>query len=110
MKKKKKYDAGLPERMYEYFRGFDEASGAPSFGKFAASEGLTTAELCALRRYRHFDEAYLECREIRRDFLIDRALSRRFDPSFVKHLLGLEYGEAEERGEDKLTVTVEVVS
>ena len=87
--KRKNSSAELARKMYLYFISYDDR-GAPSFGKFARSVGLTVESLEALRRAKKFDKAYRECREIRRDYLIDRALDKRFDPSMVKHLLSIE--------------------
>ena len=109
MKKKgKRYDSTLPRRMYTYFCGFTEAE-APSFGKFARSIGLTLAELSEYRAHSEFDRAWQECNEIRRDYLIDRALTRRHDPSFVKFLLSYEFGIGEGEksdGDINLNITV----
>ena len=60
------------------------------------------------RTHAKFDEAYRECNEIRRDYLIDNALSKRFDSSFTKFLISLEYPEITD-GESKLEVTLEVL-
>ena len=92
--------------MYRYFRGFTD-TGAPSFQKFAASIGVLLEDLESWRRYSAFDRSYRECSEIRRDYLIDNALTRRMDPSFVKFLLcdDKEVGAADE----EISVKVEVV-
>lgn len=90
-----KYDKELPRRLYNYFRTYDESGGAPSFVKFAVANGITPNTLQDFRKHKKFDLAYRAANEIRRDYLIDRALSRRFDPSFVKFLLGDEFGEKE---------------
>ena len=76
-----KYTKDLPKRMYIYFAGYDEPLGLPSFGKFARSIGATLEELSSYRRVEKFDRAWRECSEIRRDYLIDMALTKRFDPS-----------------------------
>ncbi|GEM_PF-2471087 len=104
------FDRDLPKKMYTYFLHFDDASGAPSFGKFAASVGLLPEDIEKFREKTKFDCAYRACNEIRRDYLIDRALCRRFDPSFVKFLLSTEFGMGEESQPDRdLAVTFEVV-
>ena len=105
--KRTRYDKSLPRRMYSYFATYSEALGAPSFGKFARSAGITLAELNSFRKHRVFDEAYTECSEIRRDYLIDNALTRKFDPSFVKYLLDSENGN--EKCEEELSVRLEVI-
>ena len=105
--KRTKYDRSLPRRMYSYFAGYCEAVGAPSFEKFARSAGITIAELNSFRKHRVFDEAYTECSEIRRDYLIDNALTKKFDPSLVKYLLDSEKGESS--APEELTVRLEVI-
>ena len=91
MKKKMKYSKDLPRQMYSFFTSFVTGGvtkeGAPSFSKFARSIGVTLEEVEHFRRDKEFDRAYRECSEIRKDYLIDSALNKRFDPSFVKYLL-----------------------
>ena len=104
-----KYSEDLPRKMYLYFIGYSESVGAPSFQKFARSVGATVAELESFRKRRSFERAWRECLEIRRDYLIDSALSRRFDPSFTKFLLS-EEGETSDKTEDSgLSVLLEVI-
>lgn len=109
MKKKKiKYSKDLPRRMYSFFLGYCE-SGAPSFSKFARSIGATLEDLLRLREREEFDRAWRECNEIRRDYLIDQALSKRHDASFSKFLISLEYPESEKASSNEdLTVRLEV--
>ena len=111
MKRKRlKYDESLPRRMYTYFTGYDDV-GAPSFAKFARLIGVTLQELTELKRHKDFERAYRECSEIRRDYLIDNALTKRHDPSFVKFLLSSEYGMGEDEPPDsELKVTLQVIS
>ncbi len=90
-------------RMYLYFISYEDR-GAPCFGKFARSIGITHDELMKLRGHKRFDAAYRECCEIRRDYLIDRALDKRFDPSFVKFLISEE--ETSEGGDFSLKIEV----
>ena len=103
-----KYKKDLAKRMYLYFATYSEPSGLPSFGKFARSIGVTLEELSTFRNRRQFDRAWRECLEIRRDYLIDMALTKRFDSSFAKFLLSLEADG--ETGEDSaLAVSLEVI-
>ena len=106
MKKSSKYYRGIEKDMYLFFVGYDD-TGAPSFSKFARRLGITLAELEGYRSRRKFDRAYIECGEIRRDYLIDSALTRRYDPSFVKFLLDNEETPASDTGE--VTIRLEVV-
>ena len=112
MKKRKiKYESDLPRRLYSFFLGYD-GPGAPSFSKFARSIGVTLAELEAYREKREFERAYQECSEIRRDYLIDNGLVKRFDSSFTKFLLTTEFGmgDTKDQVEDKeIRVTLEVI-
>lgn len=97
----------LARRMLRFFADFD-GEGAPSFEKFARISRCRVAELQAYREDEAFDMVYRECNEIRRDYLIDQALCRRYDPSFVKFLLT---EESEIPAKDKnLALTLEVVS
>ncbi len=106
--KKTKYQSDLPRRMYSYFIGYCDI-GAPSFPKFAASIGATLEELLGFRKKKEFERAYNECNEIRRDYLIDNALAKKFDSSFTKFILTLEYGDGEKEGDDKeITLRLEV--
>jgi hypothetical protein len=109
--KKRRYESDLPRRLYTYFLTYSD-SGAPSFSKFARSIGATLADVEGWRGHTEFERAYRECSEIRRDYLIDNALGKRFDSSLVKFLLTTEYkmGEDEVRDDDRrLDVTVEVI-
>ena len=105
-KAKRKYSDELAGQMYRFFLGYDDR-GLPSFPKFARLSGLTTEDLESFRSHRRFDRAYRECLQIRRDYLIDRALDKRFDPSFSKFLLTLE-GEGMEGGDGELLLRLEV--
>ena len=69
----------------------------------------TLEELSSLRRNRAFDEAWRECSEIRRDYLIDGALSRRFDPSFTKFLYEKEKECEGTLADSDMIFTLEVI-
>ena len=103
-----RYKKELAKKMYLYFANYSEPSGVPSFGKFARSIGATLEEISSFRTWRRFDRAWRECSEIRRDYLIDMALTKRFDSSFSKFLLSLETDGGEgEAGE--LSLSLEVI-
>lgn len=104
--KKQRYVDSLPHDMYRFFVQYSDAAGAPSFEKFAILKGITLEDLNSYRKKLNFDRAYRECCEIRRDYLIDRALTKRFDPSFVKFLL-TECNDSDTDG--TLTLKLEVV-
>ncbi len=96
--------------MYTFFRSY-EGPGAPSFAKFAQSIGVTLENLLEYKRHSEFERAYRECSEIRRDYLIDNGLSRRFDASFTKFVLSEEASASPDSvGLDgNINVTIEVV-
>ena len=96
--------------MYSFFLNFD-GTGIPSYSKFARSVGTTLEILESFRKNRKFDEAFRECGEIRRDYLIDGALTKRYDSSFSKFLLSSEFGmgDDDEPSREGLAVTLEVI-
>lgn len=109
-KRKKEYTKDMPARLYSFFRDFSEG-GTPSLLKFAVRCGITLKELEEWRANAEFDRACAECAEIRRDMLIDAALTKRHDSSFTKFLLSAEFGmgESTKEGDGRLDVSIEVV-
>ena len=107
--RKKSYAKDLPRRLYTFFIGYDDERSAPSLQKFARANGFTTEELLTFRRHGDFERALRECNEIRRDYLIDRGLTKRFDASFVKYLLDGEASEQQSEEDSSLSVTLEVL-
>ena len=105
--KRTKYSSDLPRRMYGFFLSFCD-QGAPSFSKFARSIGVTLEDLEKFRGHGEFDRAYRECSEIRRDYLIDNALTKRFDSSFTRFLISEEYPGKENASSEELTLKLEV--
>ena len=105
MKKKSIYRRDLPHKLYVFFASYSD-SGVPSFLKFARSIGATTEDVEAFREHKEFDRAYRECERIRRDYLIDNALSKRFDASFTKFLLSEETGDG---NDGKIDFTLSIV-
>ncbi len=106
---KAEYRDDLPRRMYTFFAHYADV-GAPSFSKFARSIGVTLSTIDVFRENAEFDRAYRECSEIRRDYLIDGALTKKHDASFTKYLLTYEYGMDESStGDSLIEVTVEVI-
>ena len=105
-----RYTNDLPRRLYTFFLGYD-GPGAPSFSKFARSIGATLSDIERFRDKGEFERAYQECSEIRRDYLIDNGLVKRFDSSFTKFLLTSEYGMGDKDTDvDKeIQVTLEVI-
>ncbi len=112
MKRKIKYSSDMPRLLYTFFITHSDTASAPSFEKFARSIGATLAEIQGFRERGEFDRAWRECSEIRRDYLIDAALTRRFDPSLVKFLLSAEFGMGDEdkESDNALELTLRVLS
>ena len=100
----KKCTKELSEKMYGFFKNY-YGDGAPSFSKFARESGLTVERLESFRKNGEFDRIYRECKEIRKDIIIDKALTKRADASFAKFLLSDEEDGSGEGGID-LTITV----
>ena len=110
--KAKKYSADMPRKLYSFFLGYSESGSAPSFSKFARSIGATCKDIQSFRKHAEFERAYEECNEIRRDYLIDNALCKRFDGSVTKFLLACEFGMGEQKEnstENSFDFTLEVL-
>ena len=101
-----KYSPDMARKMYSYFLSCEAGGTIPSFSKFARSIGTTKATIEKFRRYKKFNEAYLECNEIRRDYLIDGALAKRLDSSFTKYLIDIEYGDGDVGEKNEITLRV----
>lgn len=102
---KKKYTKELSQKMYGFFNNYT-GDGAPSFSKFARESGLTLERLESFKSDAEFEKIYRECKEIRKDIIIDRALCKRADASFAKFLLSEEGGGD---GEDRIDLTITVI-
>ena len=112
MKRKNPYQKDMPHRLYVFFSQYQDERGAPSFSKFARSIGATLSDIEQFCEHEEFKRAYDECNEIRRDYLIDNALCKRFDGSVTKFLLAAEYGMGERKedsAEKSLDFTLRVV-
>lgn len=110
-KMKAKYKKEYPRLLYSFFISYSDTSSLPSFSKFARSIGVTTQDIEQFRNHKEFDRAYRECNEIKRDYLTDYALCKRFDPSFAKFLLSSEGNSelCESDGSEKINFTLEVL-
>ncbi len=101
-----KYTPELAGRMYLFFVNYNDTQSAPSFEKFARSIGTTRACLEGLKKHKKFSLSWEECEEILRDYLIDMALTKKFDPTFVKYMLTKD-SEGGSDGELHVKVVVE---
>ena len=108
----KSYTEDMPKKLYAFFTGYSDTATAPSFSKFARSIGATLREVESFREHAEFDRAYEECNEIRRDYLIDNALCKRFDSSLTKFLLSSEFGMGDKKDDEDREVdfTLQVIS
>lgn len=100
----------LGVKLRSYFLASAEDPSPPSFSKFARSREMTLSELKRYRENENFDRIWLDCIEIRRDYLIDKALTRSCDPSFVKFILSTEDGcEADGSEDGNLNINITVL-
>ena len=99
----------IKEALLDYFKGFCGEGGAPSIAKFSKEYGISIAKLQRLGKRSDFREVMNECSELRRDYLIDCGLTKRFDASFVKFVLQFE-SESGANDADMPTICFEVVN
>lgn len=97
----------MPRLLYTYFIGAVTNGEIPSISKFARQNALTVEDVMRFREHSEFEKAYREANEIRRDYLIDSALMRRFDSSFAKFILTEELTQ-ESDSEGSVTVNIKV--
>ena len=107
----KGYTEDMPKKLYAFFIGYSDTSTAPSFSKFARSIVATLNDIQEFRKYAEFERAYEECNEIRRDYLIDNALCKRFDSSLTKFLLSSEFGMGDKKDDEEREIdfTLQVI-
>ena len=98
-------------KMITYFKETIASGAIPTFSEAARRLGIGNVELLRFAREEsEMGDAYRECRMLLFDHLLVGGLTKRFDSSLVKLLLG----ELEERREDaagasSLDVTVRVI-
>ena len=105
--KKAKYRKDMPRLLYTYFIEALGSGEIPSISKFARRMAITVADVELFREHSEFEKAYKEVNEIRRDYLIDSALTKRFDSSFTKFILTEEFGSADECSDMEVLIKVE---
>ena len=106
MKKKIRYTSDMPRVLYTFFVSSVENGEIPSISKFARRYALTVEDVEKFRSHKEFDKAYKEANEIRRDYLIDSALVKKFDSSFTKFLLSEVFSD--EKADDSIDINVKV--
>ena len=98
----------LKATLIDYFKNYNGTDGAPSIAKFCKEHGISYADFERLKKKRGFSDTLKECSEFRRDYLIDCGLTKRFDASFVKFVLQLEW-ESDTAGDSVPIISFEVV-
>jgi hypothetical protein len=104
--KKAKYRRDMPRLLYTYYTEAIGGGEIPSISKFARRMAITVGDVEKFREHSEFEKAYKEVNEIRRDYLIDSALMKRFDSSFTKFILTEEFGNTGEC--EDMTVCIKV--
>ena len=105
-RKKIRYTSDMPRVLYTFFITCTESGEIPSISKFARRYALTVEDVEKFRSHKEFDKAYKEANEIRRDYLIDSALVKKFDPSFTKFILSEDF--TDEKTEESIDINVKV--
>ena len=103
--------ARLCESLVSYFT-FEPGEIPPDLSGFRAREGLTLAEFLTLAEREEMKAALREARERYLDTLTAGALLKKYDATFVRHLLDAEREknrEEDEGGAPPLTVEIRVV-
>ncbi len=104
-----KYRKELPARLLSFF-DFSAGEGLPTFSDFRRQEGLCLRDFSRFLKRADFAAAVAEANARLADALRVGALTKRYDPSFVKFLLteadGGQDGEAAER---RFSVEIRVV-
>ena len=65
----------------------------PTFSRFAATMGVTLADLQEWRKNTRFDKAYKACEALQKSIAIENGMQGRYDTSFVKFFLSNECSE-----------------
>ncbi|MBR7094972.1 MAG: hypothetical protein IKC73_02020 [Clostridia bacterium] len=98
----------LAARLVRFFT-FEVGAVPPQIDRFCDAEGLSAAEFSALLAVEEFRAAYEEAQRRYFDTLTAGALLKKYDPSFVKHLLECEGRRSETLRQDKFTVEISVL-
>ncbi len=104
------YKKELAWQLIEHF-SFAPGDEPPTFSGFRQKAGLTLADFRRFSKRRDFSAAIEEAEERYRDTLRAGALMKRYDPTFVRHLLfEEEKGEREKKAADgAFSVEIRVV-
>jgi hypothetical protein len=98
----------LAKRLVAHFR-FLPGEEPPTVDDFCAREGIGFGDFEELCREPEFMTAMKEARRRYLDTLTAGALLKKYDPSFVKHLLELEARREVEGSQGKFEVEIRVV-
>ena len=100
--------SGLGERLVRFFT-FAPGEVPPQIDRFCDEEGIGREELAALCEEPPLRAAAEEARRRYLDTLTAGALLKKYDPSFVKHLLDLEVRREVGMRQGKFEVEIRVV-
>ncbi len=98
----------LAARLVRFFT-FAVGEVPPQLDRFCDAEGLSAEEFRALLSVDEFCAAYEEAQRRYLDTLTAGALVKKYDPSFVKHLLECEGRRGEALRQEKFTVEIRVL-
>ena len=102
------YTPKLCERLINHFT-FQPGEVPPGYSDFRDREGMTLAEFHSFCQREDFRAAVEEAEARYLDTLTAGALLKKYDTSFVKHLLVLAAAKKEEAGGHAFTVEIRVV-
>ena len=98
----------LAARLVAFYT-FEAGEVPPQIDRFYDAEGITAAEFSALLEVEEFRCAYDEARRRYFDTLTAGALIKKYDPSFVKHLLDIELRREVAGRQGRFDVEIRVV-
>ncbi|MBQ2718537.1 MAG: hypothetical protein IJF73_00545 [Clostridia bacterium] len=98
----------LAKRIVRFFT-FEVGEVPPQVARFCDAEGLSADEFSRLLAVEEFRVAYEEGRRRYFDTLTSGALLKKYDPTFVKHLLETEGRRAAEGRAEGFTVEIRVL-
>ncbi len=99
---------GIGKRLVEFFT-FEPGEAPPQIARFCDEEGIGHEELLSLCEEPSMRAAAEEARRRYLDTLTAGALLKKYDPSFVKHLLDLEVRREVGMRQGKFEVEIRVV-
>ena len=88
-----KYKKDMPRRLIEYYRSQAQSGQIPFLVNFCLENSLSIRTAHSwVEKYKEFEAAYEECKQIQASMIEQSALSRRIDASFAQFLLRASHG------------------